>query len=430
VVAPDPARLRALVRDAAGDVDPQPESDAAASVLDDLLEHSPVAAEFQAKAGQAERVVLVVPDATRRGPWQIWSKTVMQWLHARTVQALQHTVLVATGVHRPVIGDHLDLADGWIPLANGEGGFDSHRDVGRTAAGTPVRLHPRWVQADLRVVLADISYHYFAGFGGGRKLVFPGLGDPEGIMANHRRSLDETGLPHRYAKPGRLESNPVHEDLVDAVTLCPPDLLLQAVEPGKGRPITLELGDWRSVHEAGCDRFDAGHRLPFTRPPELLVADAGGDPRDATFLQAHKSLQHASRFLPDGGRLLLLAGLEEGIGSETLGRLWMIDSEALRKRALTDYRLHTHTALSLRLACERLRIGIWSSTPCEGLAQAGLVALGSEEEALAWIESEGSPHDWGWLPRAEEYLPELVGNDEKGQNRTDASGDQLKEANE
>jgi nickel-dependent lactate racemase len=268
------------------------------------------------------------------------------------------------------------------------------------------------VEADLRVALGDVSYHYFAGFGGGRKLVFPGLGEPDGILANHKLSLDVEGRLHPACEPGRLDGNPVHEDLMEAVSFCPPDLLVQWVEAEPGGPTLLEVGDWREQHAAGCAVYLRGHRLGHTTRPRALLVDAGGHPRDATFLQAHKSLQHAARFLPDGGRLLLVAGLREGVGSAVLERLWGRSSGELAQLAREHYELHTHTALAFATVRERCEVGVWTAGDPALLRGSGAAVFTGAEEALDWIAAGRDPDSWGWIPRAEEWIPRLVGKTE------------------
>lgn len=430
VVAPDAFGLRALARGVAGvTADPSAEAEPSAR-LEHLLDDAEGIDRFTSRAPTARRVALTLPDATRRGPWEAWAEPVMRWLTAHTPEARFRTMLVATGVHRPDQDARFTVPEGWTRIANGEGHFESHVEVGRTPAGTLVRLHPAWADADLRIALADVSYHYFAGFGGGRKLVFPGLAEPTGIMANHRRSLTASGTQDPHAGPGRLADNPVHQDLCEAASLCPPDLLVQVFDPGRGQPLCLELGSWRELHELGCVAYDRGHRVAHTCTPDLLVADAGGRPRDASFLQAHKSLQHASRFLSDGGRLLLVAALDQGLGSETLAELIVQTPAALAASAVSDYRLHTHTALALRNVCERIEVGLWCRGPIEALRETGIAVLTDQEEALAWAERDGRPKNWGWLSRAEEYLPELVGRAETDQNEPEAAEEDPEEAGE
>ncbi len=414
VVSPHPTALRALVREASG-LEGRPRTEIPeeerqhASGIDRSLSDPALRAAFLDRAGSASHVRLAIPDATRRGPWQEWVYPCARWLEEQTPRAMSRVLLVATGVHRPAMPEGLRLPAGWTALANGLDGYATHRLVGRTSRGTHVRLHPAWVEGDLKVALADVSFHYFAGFGGGRKLVFPGLGEPQGILENHRLTLDEEGRLHEACAPGRLAGNVVHDDLLDAAALCPPDLLLTAFEPEPGGPILLTAGEWQTTHESACARFLQGHRLAYTQEPEILIADAGGFPRDSTFLQAHKSLQHAARFLPDGGRLLLVAALEEGCGSPTLERIWGLDVRTLSERALSSYEIHTHTALALRSVLDRIEVGVLSRARAGLLDATGIRSFALLDDAVAWLGQGSSPRAWGWLTRAEDVLAERSG---------------------
>ncbi len=407
VVAPRAGTLRQRVREAAGIAEaacgPSP------AALETAARRDPAIAARIDRFTTARRIALTVPDATRRGPWSEYLAASLDWIASITPNAERRTLLIATGLHAPVPPDGLRLPDSWTIAVNGDGGYEGHVALGATPRGTSVRLHPAWVAADARFVLADLSFHYFAGFGGGRKLVFPGLGEPEGILANHRHCLTSEGDLHPACRSGLLKSNPVHEDLLEAVALAPPDLLIQVSTPAPGDAVEVEIGDWRDMHERGCARYLEGHLLDHTLRPSVIIADAGGSPRDSTFLQAHKSVQHAARFLPDGGRLLLAASLEEGFGSESLERLLLEDRAELTRRAVEDYRLHTHTALAMRRVSSRIQVGILSRMEAERLRPVGVVPFSMWEDALRWLEGGGAPRAWGWLARAEETLPRLIG---------------------
>jgi hypothetical protein len=145
----------------------------------------------------------------------------------------------------------------------------------------------------------------------------------------------------------------------------------------------------------------------FTAAPRVLLTDAGGRPRDATFLQAHKSLQHGARFVPRGGRLLLAAECADGLGSATLAR-FAADPE--RFRPLVGMRedplsvIHLQTLTALLSAVRAVSVGLWSALPAEVVRALRMTPLVSEDEARAWAVA-GGPTSWGWLPRAERFLP-------------------------
>jgi nickel-dependent lactate racemase len=395
---------------------------------------------------EARRIALVVPDATRVGGWRALLPHVLEGIR-RERGASSLVLLVAGGVHalstRRDLLAHLlpgcdnpeNLVEGWNVIQNGDNRFRSHRNVGSTPAGTPVRLRAEYLESDWRILLGGISYHYFAGYGGGRKLVFPGLGEPEGIAVNHRRALRLSNLREdpqdapldaleweEGCRPGNLEANPVHEDLDQAACLAPPHWAATVVEeppadpdPAVPRPFPLRVvqGPYPAALGEAAESHDLFRRIAFTCAPRLLLADAGGEPRDATFLQAHKSLQHAVRFVAPGGRVLMTAGCAQGLGSATLSR-YADDPVGFRPLAGISRDplavIHAQTAVALRRAASAARVGLMSDLPDSTVRGLGLVPLSTEEDALAFcaeaMEAKSqAPAQWGWLPRAERFLP-------------------------
>ncbi len=395
--------------------------------------------ELAATAGPS--LVVVIPDGTRAGSWQSVLKDLVVALSEAVPATTRRTLLLAGGVH-PVSPDtnlraHLEGSglsekslEGWSVIQNGDNGFRDHIEVGCTPSGTPVRLHPAYLAADFRLLLGEISWHYFAGFGGGRKLVFPGLADPAGVLANHRRAVtirsgsgSRSGDPsledfawNEACGPGLLLGNPVHEDLEAAIALAPPQWVVTTLDaspadPNPARPMTFPpevvQGPYPASFEAAVARYEERHRIPFTARPAALIVDAGGRPRDQSFLQAHKSLQHGVRFLAPGGRLLVVAACEDGVGSETLRR-YAADPVGYRPdtgRSDPAGLLHLQTLVALRRATTAVEIGLCSELPDQVVRSLGLAPLAGWNEAWAWLEEKG-PANWGWLPRAELFLPE------------------------
>lgn len=372
-------------------------------------------------------VVVVIPDHTRTGPWQRLLAPLLARLGAHT--AGPKTLLIATGTHKPSRPEalaHLG-ASGWDVIENSAEGFSGHRLVGTTRAGTSVRLHPQYLDAECRIVLGEVSYHYFAGYGGAPKLVFPGLAEPEGAAHNHRRALLPGPEWNPACGPGLTAGNPVHEDLLEAAAFAPPSWAVLAdtvpgeqPDPACPEDPSLFVLQGRDVREEACRSLDRRSRIAFEHAPELLVADAGGTPRDDSLLQAHKSLQHGVRFLSPGGRLLLAARCADGYASDGLAILARRGWDALNDGALGP--LHQQTAVALRDATRRIRVALWSDLPSTEVERLGLEPITSGTEAERWARSDAS-QSWGWIPRVERFLPaEKNGDGRRGEGHTGSAG--------
>jgi len=385
--------------------------------------HCEVAAESRGTS-----LCLVVPDHTRPGPWCSVLPELLERVAAETDYDTL-TLLVATGTHPPIASEqalsHLDSLTetsrlAWSVEQNSDGGFVRHRPVGETGRGTPISLHPTYLDADVRILFGEMSYHYFAGFGGGPKLVFPGLGEPEGARRNHLLALVAEGEKsswQRNCRVGELADNPVHLDLLEAARSHPPDWVVTAVpvptldaDPSVPPPPRVEIvqGTFPESYFLAAETFDATHRVEFTQRPDNLIVDAGGAPRDDTFLQAHKSLQAARNFVRSGGRILLVASCADGWGSADLAaRASESDASVTESSASTipspsPSSMHRQTLVALLDVLSHCRVGLWSELLPAEVRSLGMIPLGSEDEARAWVADSGR---WGWLPRAERFRP-------------------------
>jgi nickel-dependent lactate racemase len=204
--------------------------------------------------------------------------------------------------------------------------------AGNLADGTAIRLHRLAVEASLLITIGGVRHHYFAGFGGGPKMVFPGVGGYREIQTNHARVLRRRdGRLERDpgCEPGVLAGNPVAEEIAAAADLRPPDCALCLV-PGSDRsPAFAAAGPWRPAFAAAVERARGWYEVDAAQLP-LGVASAGGSPSDATLIQAHKGLDAVCRFLEPGGELLFVAELAGGSGSPAM-QPFLDDPQGLRR---------------------------------------------------------------------------------------------------
>jgi nickel-dependent lactate racemase len=329
------------------------------------------------------RVVVLVPDATRKAHLSMVLPALLDRLRNAGVTAGDVTVLVACGTHPPAPEDALAALLGPLPGGVRVLQHDSRDDgalvrVGALASGEPVRLHRSAVEADLLLAVSALAHHYFAGFTGGPKMVFPGVAGHAEIQANHRLVIDlghEPPRRHPGCEPGVLAGNPVAEEIALAAALRPPDLALLIVQGSDGRPAWCAAGPLSAVFPAGVERVrewyevDAGS---FTR----IVAAAGGAPADVTIIQSHKALDAACRFAAPGAEVLFVASCEGGPGSAAMVP-FLADPRpaAILDRLAREYVQYGHTTLRLVEKTARFRV-LWHSR-----LEAGLVSLLGAEPA-------------------------------------------------
>lgn len=343
-------------------------------------------------------VTVIVPDATRKASLSEILPVVVDRLRRAEVDEASIVVLCANGTHPTVGREEIDALVGPMPRAIRVVEHDSRADdlveVGELRPGVPVRLHRAAAESECLITVGTVRHHYFAGFGGGPKMVFPGVGGYDEIQANHGLVIDLSGeraIRHSRCEPGILEGNPVAEEIRRAVELCPPDLSLCLVEGRDGGVAWAGSGPWKVAFDAAVERVRRWFEVASDERFQLMVAAAGGRPTDSTLIQAHKSLDAACRFLEPGGDLLWLAALDHGLGSEDMAPFVEDPAPAaiLDKLAM-GWVQYGHTTLRIVEKTSRHRVHLHSQLDASLVERLGFAPL-AEPGALLdnWRERHG-----------------------------------------
>ena len=157
---------------------------------------------------------VVISDVTRPVPNPVILPPILRTLEESGIPRARILILVATGMHRPNLGDELAEMVGAETATNyrieNHDGLNrqQHAYLGESPRGVPVWIDSRYVEADLKITTGLIEPHFMAGFSGGRKLICPGLAALETVRVWHGPKF----LEHPNARVGVLDGNPVHEE--------------------------------------------------------------------------------------------------------------------------------------------------------------------------------------------------------------------------
>jgi nickel-dependent lactate racemase len=252
------------------------------------------------------------------------------------------------------------------------------------------------VVADRLILTGVIGFHYFAGFGGGRKSILPGIASRQACMDSHFAVLNpgRGSGKNRQAVTGNLENNPVHQAMCEACAMAGPDFILNTVLAPDKRIIAAFAGQWQETHQDGCRYYSEHFSYPVQEKADLVVVSCGGFPKDINLIQAHKSMEYAAQALKEGGVMILLAECRDGFGNATFFswfRHKQLDcfEEALRER----YEINGQTAYSLLYKAQHFRIILVSEFPAEQVREMGMLPARTLQEALKLAE-ELLPKEW------------------------------------
>lgn len=343
----------------------------------------------------ADSVVIVVPDATRAAGVARIVSLYLRRLTSLGLANRQISVLVGGGIHRaPTEAEIQTIVGAEVALKLAIYPHDANDDsalvaLGTTKRGTPVEINRRLVETDQVVVIGGITFHYFAGFSGGRKAILPGCASERAIQANHLLSFNTETMDKRGGvASGLLAGNAVHEDMEEAVRLVNPSFLVNTVLNVRKEIVAVYAGDWRAAHRRGCEEYAASHAIQLTARRRLMIVSVGGAPGDINIIQSHKAMEHASGVLEEGGTMIVLAECSQGLGRDDFSR-WFVPggSSATAEMLLQNYKINGQTAWGLRKKTERFRILLVSSLAPDIVRLMGMEPQVSLETALAEVEA-------------------------------------------
>ncbi len=270
-----------------------------------------------------ERVVIVTSDITRYTGSEHYLPVLVEELNRAGIPDQAIEVVIALGIHRlQTEAEHRKILGslfGRVAVSDHQADNPAHlTDLGHTASGLPVSVNRRVAEADRVIVTGTCGYHYFAGFGGGRKGLVPGVAARETCMATHFKVFNppEIGGKHPLASPGVLAGNPIHEAILEAARKVEPDFLLNTVLAPDKQILDVFCGELEAAHLAACDRVRNYYEVELAQGADLAVISCGGHPKDINFIQAHKSLDYGIRALRPGGTAILLAACPDGFGHD------------------------------------------------------------------------------------------------------------------
>ncbi len=274
-----------------------------------------------AESRKYRNVAVVVSDKTRLCGYERYLPWLMEILEKKKVPKENITFYIAYGTH-PKQSEYECLTSYGDTYAKCRFVHHNCKDemvfsnLGKTTRGTEIKIRKDILSSSLIITYGAISHHYFAGYGGGRKLLFPGLAAKDSIYHNHRLFLDfDKQILSPGCQAGRLDGNPVAEDLKEIDAKMPEKISIHGILDSKGRVCKFMYGNSYDDFLLACNEHNGYYSSGIDESFGLVVASAGGYPKDINFIQSHKSMHNASQFVKDNGILILLAECRDGIGN-------------------------------------------------------------------------------------------------------------------
>lgn len=353
-----------------------------------------------------EKIAIITSDVTRPMPTYLVMPALLDELYAAGARAEDITLVFALGSHRKQSeAERRKLAGerAWNEIACIDGDDADCVHYGVTSRGTPVDIVRAVAEADRRICLGNIEYHYFAGYSGGAKSIMPGVSTRGAIQSNHSRMVDSA------ACAGKLFGNPVREDIEEAAAIVGMDFLLNVVLDEHKQILYAVAGDAVQAHRAGCEFLDTLYLKEIPSRADIVLVSQGGAPKDLNLYQTQKALDNAKHAVKKGGVVILIGSCKEGLG-ERVFEEWMTSSpspEYMIDRIERDFQLGGHKAAAIALVLkdadvylvselDEMLVRVMFLTPfssAQAAFDAALAKMGPDASVLAM------PYGGSTLPR-------------------------------
>jgi len=324
----------------------------------------PVAApRLRELARKGQRVAIVTSDFTRPCPSGLLIPFILDELTSAGIPDQDIFIVLGTGIHRIMTAGEIEKTvspDIYRRIRTLNHDINDTIHLGVTSRGTPVEIFRPLVEADLRICLGVVEYHWYAGFSGGAKAVLPGCASRAAVLANHALMV-QPGVG-----AGRITGNPLRLDLEEGCAMLGVDFLLNVVVEDH-KVVAAVAGDLTTAHRRVCKIVTERGSFRLSQPADIVIASAGGFPKDINLFQAHKGMEHASYCLRDGGHLIFVAECREGLGNSTFEN-WMMEASSTQEiveRFRNGFVMGGHKALAIANIVNRVRVSLVSGFPDE-----------------------------------------------------------------
>jgi nickel-dependent lactate racemase len=294
-----------------------------AAAIEQALDNPIGCRPLRVMAAGRKSAAIAVCDITRPVPNRLILPPLLGRLEGAGIQTEAITILIATGLHRAattgeiqeIVGE--EIASKYRVVNHNAREFGEHKALGQTTSGTPVYIDRRFIDADLRITLGLIEPHLMAGYSGGRKLVAPGLAAQETIKVLHSPRF----MRGEYAVEGSIRNNPLHRELLEIAALARHDFICDVALARNRRISGVFAGDPAEAHRRGVEFVARTLMETLPAPVDAVITSAAGFPLDLTFYQAIKGVTAAAHIVRPGGRILLIAACDQGVGAPEFGEM-------------------------------------------------------------------------------------------------------------
>jgi nickel-dependent lactate racemase len=234
--------------------------------------HHPVAASpLSGQVSSEDSVAIIIEDLSRVSPKKEVLAELLSILEEIGVADDRIVIVIGLGTHRGLTREEMEGAYGKSAVERYR--FLNHDcleadlvPVGKLRTGREVRINAAVHRADFTIGIGSIFPHPMNGFGGGGKILFPGVADFDSILEHHLRYAFRPS-----SDLGLTEGNPFYEEVMELAKTAKLDFIINSVLDHNDRLYDIVAGPTLEAHQAGISICRKILSKPFAGKSDLTV---------------------------------------------------------------------------------------------------------------------------------------------------------------
>ncbi|HOJ88805.1 MAG TPA: nickel-dependent lactate racemase [Pseudothermotoga sp.] len=328
-----------------------------------------------------KNVVVLVSDLTRPCPSHVIVPPLIDELLNTGLREDQIKIIFGLGFHRKMTVQEMEKAVGKsvfgrIKCLNHD--ISECVFIGKTKRGTPIEVFKPVVESDFIIATGNLELHWFAGYSGGNKALLPGVCSKRTIETNHSYMLLDGAVS------GKIENNPVREDIEEAGKMANVRFIVNAVLNSKKQIVKIVSGDPVLAHREGVKYIDMMYKVKIHKKYDIVIASPGGFPKDINLYQAQKGLDNAFHAVKDDGIIVLVAECREDFGEKTFEE-WMKNAKDPNEPLewiKREFHLGGHKAVGFCKVLKKARVFLCSKMDKKTVKQIFMTPYDSVQNAV------------------------------------------------
>jgi|Deesub1362B_J571_1020462.scaffolds.fasta_scaffold00013_70 nickel-dependent lactate racemase len=359
------------------------------------------------------KIVIIADDLTRPTPRKRIIPILLNELNEIGIPDEDITVLIALGTHRYMTEEEILENFGEevvrrVRIINHEWKDEKNLIyLGETENGTPVTINRVAYEADFLIALGSIVPHCFAGFGGGAKMIQPGICGWDTTAATHLLLFEDD---ERVLEYSGTTKNKIMEEMRAVAKKAGLNFIVNVVFNSKKELVKVVAGDFVKAHDAGIEVSKEIFVREIEERADIVVADA--HPTEIDLWQGGKPLTYARRAVKDGGTLIFLIPAPDGVSpTHPIVSEWAHLNYKEIKRRVREEEVEDKVGCSVLMLIKKATEGIDVIVVSDGLTKEikekfGFIHAENVEEALKIaFEKHGKNAKIGIIHHGGDVLP-------------------------